>query len=135
MAKRTPGTAPVPQGNSAETILGLINSLPQGERSKLFRLLTSHPDNKPFADLHESYCILAKWAIPQLEKYKLGLRKRAIASQVRESLIRQYVRDGITNAKEIHAKLRKDAPVLATVEIKSIQNTLAELKKSSPQAP
>jgi hypothetical protein len=38
---------------TAETVLGLIDSLPPAERTKLFKLLVGHPDNIPIKECHE----------------------------------------------------------------------------------
>ena len=66
----------------------------------------------------------------RLEKYHRGPGKRAKRKQDRGTLIKQYRDAGTTDAKAILDALRRDAPELANVKLKTIKNTLSILSKS-----
>jgi hypothetical protein len=134
MPKRTRRTESVRQGHSIESILSLINSLPKAERIRVFERLANHPDNKPFRDLHDFYCMLAKSTMPKLQQHLRGPLARKAKRENVEERIEQYYGAGMTDAKAIHQALRQDVPDLK-IAIKTVQNKLAILKRQRTSVP
>ena len=81
MAKKTRSTGSAEDGQSAESILGLVDSLPPAERTKLFELLFCHPENQP---VQEHMALAEKIRKKGAELYEIVEKRSKLGALISE---------------------------------------------------